>query len=233
MDNTEQQLSALVKGKDFLVLIPLLGSALAITYDVGYFAGVNIKLFTLFSLSEHIVFALEVLPESLLMAFCIGLLGYYHKPLGQKLKASRSGWNLTITLIAALTLCTNAVAILLFNAYVAAIGAAIAACFLATGMARSRSVLGRVVLVGAGAAVMAYVLGYTAGSVFLYPNAGDEYFARHYSIITTIETKADGRLGVKLIRSGERGVLFFEEKTKQVTLLRWDEIRQISTARAP
>ncbi len=42
--------------KDQLLLVPALGTALAIAYDVGYFNGVDISFFTLFSISEHIVF---------------------------------------------------------------------------------------------------------------------------------------------------------------------------------
>jgi hypothetical protein len=49
---------------------------------------------------------------------------------------------------------------------------------------------------------------------------------------TKIETKDHGSIDVRLIRSGDRGVLFFDEKNNQVTLLRWDEIKQISTVQA-
>ena len=51
--------------KDFFVLSPIIGTALALIYDVGYFYGVGISYFTLFSLSEHIVFALPALPVAL------------------------------------------------------------------------------------------------------------------------------------------------------------------------
>ncbi len=36
--------------KDQLLLVPALGTALAIAYDVGYFNGVDISFFTLFSI---------------------------------------------------------------------------------------------------------------------------------------------------------------------------------------
>ena len=48
--------------KDLVVAIPLIGTAIAISYDVGYFYGIDILLFTLFSIAEHIVFALEAAP---------------------------------------------------------------------------------------------------------------------------------------------------------------------------
>jgi hypothetical protein len=54
--------------KEILVAVPVLGSAIAISYDVGYFYGLDIKLFTLFSIAEHIVFALEALPFALMVS---------------------------------------------------------------------------------------------------------------------------------------------------------------------
>src|ERR1700674_1113727 len=51
--------------KLLIILVPLLASALALSYDVGYFYGVDIHYFSVFSLSEHTGFALEALPFSL------------------------------------------------------------------------------------------------------------------------------------------------------------------------
>ena len=54
--------------KEWLLLVPLLGSGLAVTYDAGYFAGIGLHFFTFFSLSEHIVFALGILPLAIIGA---------------------------------------------------------------------------------------------------------------------------------------------------------------------
>jgi hypothetical protein len=51
----------------FYALIPLLGAGIALTYDVGYFWAIGISFFTLFSLSEHIVFALQAFPLALVL----------------------------------------------------------------------------------------------------------------------------------------------------------------------
>ena len=55
-------------------LIPLLGSALAVTYDVGFFSAIGLENFAFFSLSEHIVFALGFFPFALLIAFAFAVL---------------------------------------------------------------------------------------------------------------------------------------------------------------
>ncbi|BAC52768.1 bsr7503 [Bradyrhizobium diazoefficiens USDA 110] len=38
------------------------------------------------------------------------------------------------------------------------------------------------------------------------------------------------KLAVKLIRAGDRGVLYFEPNTKQLDFVRWDAVRKLSSA---
>jgi hypothetical protein len=68
---TEQQ-EAFSLGDNTLKLLsiagPLLASSLAITHDVGFFVGTGIGFFSFFSLSEHLVFALQSLPFAILPA---------------------------------------------------------------------------------------------------------------------------------------------------------------------
>jgi hypothetical protein len=54
----------------FLPVAPLAGASIALFFDVGYFYGVGIDYFTLFSLTEHIGFALEALPAALIISIC-------------------------------------------------------------------------------------------------------------------------------------------------------------------
>ncbi len=49
----------------YLAYIPLAGAAVALTYDVRYFSRLDISFFTLFSLSEHILFAIQAFPIAL------------------------------------------------------------------------------------------------------------------------------------------------------------------------
>jgi hypothetical protein len=51
--------------KDGLVLVPFLASALALTWEVGYFLKIGDGSFGLFTLSEHITFAIQALPFAL------------------------------------------------------------------------------------------------------------------------------------------------------------------------
>ena len=77
-NDTKQRLAEnFVVSKDFLVLVPLLAAGVALTFDVGYFSGIDINLFTLFTSSEHIVFALEALPLALLFVFFVAVMIFY------------------------------------------------------------------------------------------------------------------------------------------------------------
>src|SRR5687768_16252981 len=51
------------------IVLPAAATLLAISYDVGYFIGIDLRFFTFFSLSEHIVFALVALPLIILLLF--------------------------------------------------------------------------------------------------------------------------------------------------------------------
>ena len=63
--------------KDYLAVASFMLTAGALTFDVGYFAGVDLNFFTFFSISEQILFALEALPLVFLMMFVGVMLGYF------------------------------------------------------------------------------------------------------------------------------------------------------------
>jgi hypothetical protein len=70
--------------KEIAVLVPVFGSTIAVTYDVGFFWGLDINYFTLFSLTEHLVFAIEALPFALGLSFALSILFVGIKALVQR-----------------------------------------------------------------------------------------------------------------------------------------------------
>jgi hypothetical protein len=73
--------------KPLVIAAPLFASSLAIIYDVGFFFGADIGFFTFFSLSEHIVFALQAIPFVVIPALTlVGLIvgGLMLPPLMEK-----------------------------------------------------------------------------------------------------------------------------------------------------
>jgi hypothetical protein len=55
----------------FLPYGTYLALILAFMFNIGYFAPIDIRLFTLFSLSEHLLFSIEAIP----IAFLVFILG--------------------------------------------------------------------------------------------------------------------------------------------------------------
>lgn len=210
--------------KEFIVLVPLLGSALAIIYDSGFFTGLNTHYFTFFSLNEHIVFALAVLPPALLFALVICFVYLARTPKRRPMSLRR--------LIAgiALALSLTAFGYFLFRATDLAVLTGIM-CGLTLLFGWSQRLTSRLIFGCMTAAFVAFSLGYAdAGSVLeLYkPSSILGYFQRQ-QLKTIVLTKNDAAIEARLIRSGDRGVLFLDIKNKELTLLRWDEIKQIST----
>jgi hypothetical protein len=63
-DELQQRLSP----KDFVIYVPLFGSALAISWEIGSFVPIGGSAFGTFSLTEHIAFALQALPLAFVFA---------------------------------------------------------------------------------------------------------------------------------------------------------------------
>ena len=57
-----------VELKDVAVIVPLIGSTLAISFEVGSFTPIIEGSFSLFSITEHIGFALSVLPIAIALS---------------------------------------------------------------------------------------------------------------------------------------------------------------------
>jgi hypothetical protein len=57
--------------KDVMIVVPALATAMAVTFDVGFFYGLGLRLFTLFSLSEHITFSIVAMPLALIAGLAV------------------------------------------------------------------------------------------------------------------------------------------------------------------
>jgi hypothetical protein len=209
--------------KEITVLIPLIGSAIAISYDVGYFYGTDIRLFTLFSLAEHILFAFAAAPVALAMTI---LLTAFFGPsidvaIGLKISATaRTVKKKTkgFIEIGALALVIAALGAALYFRYfwVAAclISGAAVALFRILPIPRKLIYLISCVLV----IVAAFALGHDFARSYILDGSPN------HSIQLENET-----LLVKLIRSGDRGILYYEPKAKQLNFVRWDAVKKLSS----
>jgi hypothetical protein len=218
-DKPDQKPDGVFSPKDYVVLLPVLASAMAVTYDVGYFGALDISYFSFFSLSEHIVFAIQALPFAIIAAMAVLYVTNFWMARLRPLKLKPS----VTTILVVLTIGTIVGAVVLFITGPVSIGLFVLCIpiMFALGYYEAPSqfmlaaALGTTLLVSFG-------IGFDDGS--------RRTLRRD---ISHVLATTSGDLRVKLIRSGESGILFYNVSTQLIEFLRWEEIKRITTNERP
>jgi hypothetical protein len=231
--------------KTLAVIGPVFASALAVLYDVGFFTGINIDFFTFFTLSEHLLFALQAIPYAAFAAYSISgfFIGSWVGNRGTNkliadLKAepdferrqamaapflkraeSYSKQRPYIGGAMLFMACSTAVAGLYTSAFATLVAAAMVLWRnswdeLQKVENRKAIIFGIVAVV----LLLAFLTGYERADTVLKTKTASENI-----LIDDKITPA------RVIRSGERGVLFLSIDTKKLRFIRWDAIKQIDT----
>jgi len=212
--------------KDLAVLIPLLGSGLAITYEIGSFYPLGSVAFGLFSLTEHLLWALAALPIVLaligagLMSYWIVSIEKFRRSLRRRRpdEGRRKKRNAKLNFVVAVV---GGVVCLWFGwkersaMFIAlamfAFGAA-SLTFLPTGKpARPYSLM----IVVAFAFLMAGAVGF------------DQTKNKLRNACVAAFTLKDGMKSAVLVRSGERGALLYDPVRNQFTFDKWEDLKSI------
>jgi hypothetical protein len=196
--------------KSVMLVIPLIGGIIAIAYDVGYFYGVDINYFTVFSLAEHLVFALETAPFSIIMAFCLVALwtirSQRQESKGSSARRQIIGY-LPLLVVSLLLWWVTSEAIVFAPLLLLLIEKTISTRDAGAMKRLSISVISTLFVICLG--------GYLIGGTYVKGN------------IPTHILNDDAR--GRLIRAGERGILFAINEPKQVAFFKWDGIKSIKT----
>lgn len=226
-------ISAAPNAKDLLVFVPLLGSALALIYDSGYFSGLGAHYFTLFSINEHIAFALQILPIALASAMIASLYVIWRgRDMTARLERLSRHPALSVVLFALPTvgLFFLLSKIISTNLSIASL-AATTAFFVGYLPIR---ILWRAML----AAVLLIVVVFNFGrAIAAFDTDSDRSLAidilkermGYLRKVTTLNTTDGQTISAHVLRSGERGVLYFDLSSRRVVLLSWTLISKIST----
>jgi hypothetical protein len=215
---------------------PLLGTMIAVCFDVGYFYGVGIDYFTLFSLTEHIGFALEALPYALgisILAIFIDAATEAPGSWSRIRKAVKGEYDYRekgdlssrlrrILFVAGIFLLFSGATLLYL---------------LHLGLFRS-SLLMSLFMMQVLITMAADHRWYASGPIFLFIIGcaaalllGD-FMGSHYVTEVparyTIALKSGDPISVNVIRSGERGVLYAKYQPNVVEFAQWDSIKSIS-----
>jgi len=216
----------LVFSKDAFVLLPLIGTALAVIYDVGFFSGIGPAYFTVFSLSEHIIFALYFLPFAIIVTAIFVLYVYFTGPweapeTTRRAFAKPNRLKLFAALLVSAPFAAWAVYHIFFDdPKLVPTFIAFTVSFVALVISINRSLLIKFVCGLLAATVCVFVVGYQVGTRPARPVA---------QTATTIELKDGKQIPARIVRTGDRGILFFDATGAQLSLLRWDQVRQIVT----
>jgi hypothetical protein len=204
-----------------IAFIPVLAVALAITFDSGYFWAIDINFFTLFSLSEHLVFAIEAIPDVLgVMAFCslfLPLLFWLIPDIKHYNKWTLRASSAVLALIFAYLVWRRHYLMIELQSCIVALllGALIVRRQFPE--RRRESLIGLAV---GSAFLMSFTLGFSIGHFYLHVTE----FHPH-SILLKESTAVVGRI----VRSGERGILFVESEGNTLQFYRLDQVISISS----
>ena len=201
--------------KDLMTMVPLGAIILAALFDFGSFSAVDKSLFTLFSWSDHIVFALEAVFPAIVIVAAIGwALSKYTLDVPLKLQPHGRLWFLAV-LFASLTLM-----VILTNGYVG-----VTVFWALMGLITLSAIFFRVRLAGL---VVAYALGLLVGAFAL--GLANGYSALSMRPEQSLFTATGGEMRGRVFRTGERGLLFHDTATKKLNFLLWNEVRRLETA---
>jgi len=200
--------------KDYLLVAPVLGTSLAVAYDVGFFFGLDINYFTVFGLSEHIVFALQATPIAIsFLALAYGQL-WVMKWWGPP---PRKGARFILLVILVAMMSASMYHYLRSGLVGPALMTFVAGAVLLPPVPEPWRPAGRVI---SGAILI------VCFSFFFGEWRGREA-AKAGTSLHTIQYGENQEVCGRMIGSGERGILFFDAGSGQLALLPWSTVKRI------
>lgn len=217
--------------KDALLLVPLTASALALCWEVGSFIPIGHAAFSYFSINEHVAFAASVLPLALVLAvmmlparsFTILIMEKLFS--ARELEAASGGpWPKRLR-VSAITGFVVQVGFLLLGVYMKYAGlvtySTLALVFICIGRYIRRS------------EVYAF---FVIAALLISTGVGvDTTRARINSTCcrSLIQTTDGDVSGVVVVRTGERGLLFFDPSKNRFVFKKWESVKQVDWPREP
>jgi len=219
--------------KDAFVFVPLVASGLAITWEIGFFTRVGGGAFSLFSLSEHVTFAVQALPIALAVSailvagvFQWDLMDRYARPLLQtKGTSSRRRFAKGTNLFGLVTFTGLTVYYYFYGQSALTLVIQLISATVCAGFLISRTAMFRPIVGGAFVLLSGFAIAFAAG----FDRArSDIVSTRPLNSIRMGEKGKEGQTkSVRILRTGERGVLYFDTAERSFGLVPWDLIQHI------
>ena len=218
--------------KDALVAIPVLASALALTWEVGYFLRIGGGSFGLFSLAEHITFAIQALPYALGLTTFAVIMSFLKTKMSPGLSSKQQ--SLTLFVIGGL-----AGAFMAANYAVAPdrvdVGEIILEILTATPFTLI-IVLPRHQLTSWIAICIGFSVAFLLAYGFGVQSARSQIIStRSLNIIKVSDKGKDAETEIKarIMRTGERGIVYFDPAAQSFGFIPWDSVKRMDWAISP
>jgi hypothetical protein len=225
----------------YLAYVPLLGAALALTFDVGYFFALNLSFFTLFSLSEHILFAIQSFPITLaVLLLCLIFAGIFlnvpfHRNNPPTEPRRLHGLQLIIAFIVLALLVLALLGFLFYLMYSTPITIPLLIelfiglggwVFIDDPYKRAFTAAITVLFL----LTFSFFIGYlfAASATTTADQRGFFQFG-----VGTINLESGAQINGRIIRSGERGLLIYDPVSAELRFLSWKGINSIEAPRRP
>jgi hypothetical protein len=217
--------------RPYLASAPFILAAIAISFDVGSFYAVDINSFTFFSLSEHILFALEALPIAMVILLVIIVMlpaAQSRFQLKPRVQQPLKGFSKLIVIFCMVTVLIALTAFVLFAFYQ---------------IWKTSPVFVLAFIFFVLPVIGVFIIDPRFTQLYLILSAGFLCIAVSFSFgfafstgllinsqqLTTLNLKNKPTLNGRIIRSGERGILFYERQVNVARFIPWETIETIET----
>lgn len=233
----------------FFPVVPLVGTLVAISFDVGYFYGVGINYFTFFSLTEHVLFSFEALPYALLMLpFCLFAFALADRPLKSADKEVTRIEGLTLEEIGKRLEMLRAELATLKRSRLIRRALLLAATILYVAYLWHQEYYRLAIWITVFDAMLtlrwinktgwyaeditALLVSCVVGTLLLGEHFGTSFVTKA-ATQDTLFLKSGDQVEANIIRAGERGVLLSLPSKTTVNFLPWEDIKSVSQQRSP
>lgn len=209
--------------KDTIVILPVMGTGLAMCWEVGSFLPIGGAAFSYFSITEHLAFAVPALPFAILFSLSI-ICGAAFTERFVALELRIRGLGRTLFILLSVLALLSLYWLIVYGRSAFYLTLALTSVFLLATQLVAEPKL-RLGLTAGGIVISMLLLALAAGVDFMRYRLSREAPA-------TIDTAAGSVSGV-VVRAGERGVMMYDRAGLKFTFVRWDAVKGIDWQRAP
>ncbi|MBL1256267.1 hypothetical protein [Methylocystis sp. Sn-Cys] len=212
-------------------LVSALALSVSISFEVGYFYGIDINMFTLFAFSEHVLFTLEAIPFA--FAFFLATIPniiFPHRWFAQRLlRGSASVFGVRRELYGSFVVMFVVCLVYIWFILYFLPNILLLTLFMIAYPVVSAVLYFRIRKDYRHVAFLSLSYGFVVVVSFLLGHMIARSYVSDGGVLHTITLKGLDDVSGRIIRSGDKGVLFFDNSSRHINFLKWENIEKIST----